>query len=200
MAKMKKLKILITASIVLFLVLFFASPYWVLHQINLAYLRNDAAALAQYIDFEKVRSSLKPQIQDRINRATHLEHLPAIMQQWGGQLSHALSEQAVSAAVNEQSIFLLLQGKDLKTALERSAAAQSIRPFVSGAQAGTASAAGLTENEIQPKEVIKVKTQAHYIGWNRFEVAVPNDAGLITRFEMRREQFSWRIVLIKLPN
>lgn len=196
MTKIKKLKILLTAAIALVLVLFFASPYWVLYQMNLAYHRNDAASLSKYIDFEKVRASLKPQIEDRINRAAHLEHLPEVMQQWGGKFSHILSEQAVNAAVNEQSIFLLLQGKDLKTSLEHSAAVQ---PLLSGAQTRESIAAEFTENGHQSKQKNKAKLQAHYISWNRFEVAVPNDAGFTTQVEMQRELFTWRISSIKLP-
>jgi hypothetical protein len=205
MTKTKKLKILLTATIALFLVLFFASPYWVLYQMNLAYQRNDAAALSKYIDFDKVRASLKPQIEDKINRAAHLEHLPEFMQQWGGKFSHALSEQAVNAAVNEHSIFLLLQGKDLKTALEHSAAAQVIQPLLSDTPAREATvakptAAEPTENVQPSKQNTQPTRQAHYIGWNRFEVAIPNDAGLIIQIEMQRELFSWRIVSIKMPN
>ena len=48
------------------LILFFASPYWVLYQINQAYQQNDAAGIAEYIDFDQVKKGLKLQIEHKL--------------------------------------------------------------------------------------------------------------------------------------
>lgn len=211
---MKAFKVFLASAVLLAVMAFFASPYWVLYQINQAYQRNDAAGIAKYIDFERVKQSLQPQIQQKIGQAAGLDHLPGALQKWGGQLSAAVSAQAVDAAVNERSIILLMQGKSLKESLQQSLAEYSAQD--------DASRSGTTTQQIVPEhppadhaampakememhnapaaEMLKPKLQAHYTGWNRFEIAAPNDSGKVARFELERSAFSWKMVAIILPN
>ena len=219
---MKALKIALAGMVMAALILFFASPYWVLYQMNRAYQQNDAAGIAKYIDFDQVKKSLKPQIEQKLNAAAGLEHLPGALQKWGHQLSSAISAQAVDAAVNERTIFLLMQGKGLKESLQQSltensaAMPESIHSLLAQ-QASAASQSEqieqhLAQSEIDAQETAgqsspdaqekrpKPKMRAHYTGLNRFEIAVPNDAGEITHVEMQRSNLSWKIVNIRLPN
>ena len=106
---MKALTSLIAGAVLAGASLFFASPYWTLRQINQAYQRNDAAGMAEYIDFAQVKASLQLQIQQRLQDAAGLEHLPEPLQPWGGRLSAALSARAADAAVNQQTLMLLMQ-------------------------------------------------------------------------------------------
>jgi hypothetical protein len=219
---MKALKFALAGMVMAALILFFASPYWVLYQINQAYQQNDAAGIAKYIDFDQVKKSLQPQIEQKLNAAAGLEHLPGALQKWGHQLSSAISTQAVDAAVNEHTIFLLMQGKGLKESLRQSltensaampesihnllaqqasAASQSekieqdlVQPEIDAQ--GTAEQSSLDAQEKRPKP----KMKAHYTGLNSFEIAVPNDAGEIMHVEMQRSNLSWKIVNIQLPN
>lgn len=219
---MKALKIALAGMVMAALILFFASPYWVLYQMNRAYQQNDAAGIAKYIDFDQVKKSLKPQIEQKLNAAAGLEHLPGALQKWGHQLSSTISAQAVDAAVNERTIFLLMQGKGLKESLQQSltensaAMPESIHSLLAQ-QASAASQSEqieqhLAQSEIDAQETAgqsspdaqekrpKPKMRAHYTGLNRFEIAVPNDAGEITHVEMQRSNLSWKIVNIRLPN
>ncbi len=219
---MKALKFALAGMVMAALILFFASPYWVLYQINQAYQQNDAAGIAKYIDFDQVKKSLQPQIEQKLNAAAGLEHLPGALQKWGHQLSSAISTQAVDAAVNEHTIFLLMQGKGLKESLQQSltensaAMPESIRNLLAQ-QASAASQSEKIEQDLAKPEMDaqgtaeqssldaqekrpKPKMKAHYTGLNSFEIAVPNDAGEITHVEMRRSNLSWKIVNIRLPN
>ena len=219
---MKALKFALAGMVMAALILFFASPYWVLYQINQAYQQNDAAGIAEYIDFDQVKKGLKLQIEQKLNAAAGLEHLPGALQKWGLQLSSAISAQAVDAAVNERTIFLLIQGKGLKESLQQSLAenSEAMPESIRGLLAQQASAASQSEKieqdlakpemdaqgtaeqsslDAQEKRP-KPKMKAHYTGLNSFEIAVPNDAGEITHVEMRRSNLSWKIVNIQLPN
>ncbi len=219
---MKALQIAVAVMVMVALILFFASPYWVLYQINQAYQQNDAAGIAKYIDFDQVKKSLQPQIEQKLSAAAGLEHLPGALQKWGHQLSSVISTQAVDAAVNEHTIFLLMQGKGLKESLQQSltensaAMPESIRNLLAQ-QASAASQSEKIEQDLAKPEIDalgtaeqssldaqekrpKPKMKAHYTGLNSFEIAVPNDAGEITHVEMRRSNLSWKIVNIQLPN
>jgi hypothetical protein len=219
---MKALKFALAGMVMAALILFFASPYWVLYQINQAYQQNDAAGIAKYIDFDQVKKSLQPQIEQKLSAAAGLEHLPGALQKWGHQLSSVISTQAVDAAVNEHTIFLLMQGKGLKESLQQSltensaAMPESIRNLLAQ-QASAASQSEKIEQDLAKPEMDaqgtaeqssldaqekrpKPKMKAHYTGLNSFEIAVPNDAGEITHVEMRRSNLSWKIVNIQLPN
>lgn len=168
---MKVFKSLLAGAVLFGAALFFASPYWTLRQIHQAYQRNDAAGMAEYIDFAQVKSSLQA--------AAGLEHLPEPLQPWGGRLS----ARAADAAVNEHTLMLLMQGKELKDAVNFDALlpAPPSRP----ASAPAAHPA---------------KVKAHYTGWSRFEIAVPAASGKFTRFEMARTGLHWKIVAVQLPD
>lgn len=185
---MKALTSLIAGAVLAGASLFFASPYWTLRQINQAYQRNDAAGMAEYIDFAQVKASLQPQIQQRLQDAAGLEHLPEPLQPWGGRLSAALSARAADAAVNQQTLMLLMQGKELKDAVDFDALlpAQDLAPPSRPASAAPAAN--------------QARVKAHYSGWNRFEIAVPADSGKLTRFEMARTGLHWKIVAVQLPD
>ena len=45
---------------------YFGSPYWTAYQMQQAAEAGDSAALAEHVDFERVRESLKPQARDRV--------------------------------------------------------------------------------------------------------------------------------------
>lgn len=184
---MKALKFLLAGAVLFGAALFFASPYWTLRQIHQAYQRNDAAGMAEYIDFAQVKSSLQPQIQRRLQAAAGLEHLPEPLQPWGGRLSAALSARAADAAVNEHTLMLLMQGKELKDAVSFGALlpAPDLAPPSRPASAPAAHPA---------------KVKAHYTGWSRFEIAVPAASGKFTRFEMARTGLHWKIVAVQLPD
>lgn len=218
---MKALKILLAGMAVLGLLIFAASPYWALYQINQAYQHNDAARMSQYINFAEVKASLKPQIQQKMNAAAGLEHLPEGLQPWGAQLSHSISSHAVDAAVNEQTIFLLMQGKGLKESIQLSLSKNreelsklllksTVLPDMHGDERAMNTPPKIREMaDVQPESSsgaqhpsakAKPRMHAHYTGWNSFEIAVPNDSGSMTRFKMQRSQLSWKITAIELPN
>lgn len=202
---MKALKFLIAGAVFIGAVLFFASPYWVLYQMNQAYQRNDAAGISKYINFPQVKSSLKPQIQQRMDAGAGLAHLPESLQKWGSQLSMAVSDHAVDALVNEHTILLLMQGKELKEAIGLNALlpTDGYQELKSRSSPPTA-AAPLFEPPLSSKQPAQVNNapqlKAHYVSWNRFKIAVPTASGNLTCFEMIRTGLSWKITSVELPN
>lgn len=201
---MKALKFWMIGILLLGLTLFFASPYWVLHQINQAYQQNNAAGISKYIDFERVKASLKPQIQQRMNVATGIEHLPPALQKWGHQLSSVLGDNVVDVVINEQTVLLLIQGKELKDAIRENTwgATEISNPLQTYTnQLTTAPQDDSLNNVIRGnQEHHQMKPKAHYIGWNRFEITVPTDSDKFTRVMMERAGVSWKITEVLLPD
>ena len=204
---MKALKFWVSGLILIGVVLFFASPYWVLYQINQAYQQNNAVGISKYIDFAQVKASLKPQIQQRMHTAIGIEHLPQALQKWGNQLNNVLGDQLIDVVMNEQTILLLMQGKELKEAigLNTRATKNNINDVLGLKNTLDAlSSLPIIESSLPEHLPTKVaspaKRKAHYTKWNQFDIVIPTDSGSATRVIMTRAGLSWKITAVLLPS
>lgn len=221
---MKKMTIFFSIIILCFMAIWFASPYWTLYQIKQAIDQNQADNLSQYIDYPRVRQSLKLQIQQQLNHKLGFDNSNNQLATWGVVLSEKLTEQLVDVAVNPQSIQLLMQGKALRDSIVISKK-EEISPFrnwlnkahdflnVDHSSQDDHSIAKMDSQN--PINIVDKKTednvnvdiskstknrnpqaQAHYLSLNQFEVIVPNDDGEQTHFIMQRNGLNWKIIKI----
>lgn len=204
---MKALKFWVSGLILIGVVLFFASPYWVLYQINQAYQQNNAGGISKYIDFAQVKASLKPQIQQRMHTAIGIEHLPQALQKWGNQLNNALGDQLIDVVMNEQTILLLMQGKELKEAigLNTRATKNNINDVLGlkntlDALSSLPNIESSLPEHLPTKVASPAKRKAHYTKWNQFDIVIPTDSGSATRVIMTRAGLSWKITAVLLPS
>lgn len=204
---MKALKFWVSGLILIGVVLFFASPYWVLYQINQAYQQNNAVGISKYIDFAQVKASLKPQIQQRMHTAIGIEHLPQALQKWGNQLNNVLGDQLIDVVMNEQTILLLMQGKELKEAigLNTRATKNNIKDVLGlkntlDALSSLPNIESSLPEHLPTKVASPAKRKAHYTKWNQFDIVIPTDSGSATRVIMTRAGLSWKITAVLLPS
>lgn len=204
---MKVLKFWVSGLILIGVVLFFASPYWVLYQINQAYQQNNAVGISKYIDFAQVKASLKPQIQQRMHTAIGIEHLPQALQKWGNQLNNVLGDQLIDVVMNEQTILLLMQGKELKEAigLNTRATKNNINDVLGlkntlDALSSLPNIESSLPEHLPTKVASPTKRKAHYTKWNQFDIVIPTDSGSATRVIMTRAGLSWKITAVLLPS
>lgn len=204
---MKALKFWVSGLILIGVVLFFASPYWVLYQINQAYQQNNAVRISKYIDFAQVKASLKPQIQQRMHTAIGIEHLPQALQKWGNQLNNVLGDQLIDVVMNEQTILLLMQGKELKEAIGvNTRATKNNINDVLGLKNTLDVLSSLPNIEpslpehLPTKVASPAKRKAHYTKWNQFDIVIPTNSGSATRVIMTRAGLSWKITAVLLPS
>lgn len=204
---MKALKFWVSGLILIGVVLFFASPYWVLYQINQAYQQNNAVGISKYIDFAQVKASLKPQIQQRMHTAIGIEHLPQALQKWGNQLNNALGDQLIDVVMNEQTILLLMQGKELKEAigLNTRATKNNINDVLGlkntlDALSSLPNIESSLPEHLPTKVASPAKRKAHYTKWNQFDIVIPTNSGSATRVIMTRAGLSWKITAVLLPS
>lgn len=204
---MKALKFWVSGLILIGVVLFFASPYWVLYQINQAYQQNNAVGISKYIDFAQVKASLKPQIQQRMHTAIGIEHLPQALQKWGNQLNNTLGDQLIDVVMNEQTILLLMQGKELKEAigLNTRATKNNINDVLGlkntlDALSSLPNIESSLPEHLPTKVASPAKRKAHYTKWNQFDIVIPTDSGSATRVIMTRAGLSWKITAVLLPS
>ncbi len=211
---MKKIKITFGLLITLFIICWFASPYWMLYQINQAIKNNQAGKISQYINYPAVKSSLKPQIHQQLNHKLGLENSKNPLAVYATKLTEKLSNQVVDVAVTPQAIALLLQGKQLKESIEIPQLDQIqmitqyfqqdnplIAPQASTVQKDTVENSTLEkstiEKNIQSKEHDS-KMTAQYVSMNSFAVTVPVGSFQKTRFIFQRHLFHWKMVEIIL--
>lgn len=204
---MKALKFWVSGLILIGVALFFASPYWVLYQINQAYQQNNAVGISKYIDFAQVKASLKPQIQQRMHTAIGIEHLPQALQKWGNQLNNVLGDQLIDVVMNEQTILLLMQGKELKEAigLNTRATKNNIKDVLGlkntlDALSSLPNIESSLPEHLPTKVASPAKRKAHYTKWNQFDIVIPTDSGSATRVIMTRAGLSWKITAVLLPS
>jgi len=217
---MKVLKYSFFVGLGLAILAYIISPYWVLYRIQQAYEHNQAGKISQYIDYDAVKVSLKPQLEQRFQHYMGGDALPPSLQKWQVKLSHTFSDYALDMVLNPQTMMLLMQGKTLSDLIQKQdllgaksvlGSAQQVwheaRSIQDTEKKGLHALSTVDERAQVPKAVEQARSrpQAHYTGWNRFEVIVPHEAEpnmqaeKSTRFIMQRRGLSWKIIAVQLP-
>ena len=165
------MKALIAIAAVLVLGYLIAAPYLTAYQIQRAADAGDSAAVAEHIDFDSVRESLRPQLQGRVSAAAAEaagdDPLAAAL---GGAAGRALTDHAVDATVTPEGIARLMRGE----ANPDGAVAQRM------------------EN---------VEASAGYRSLNRFAVVLTDAAsGNEVELIFERRGLGWKVTEIQLPD
>ncbi|OTG64800.1 DUF2939 domain-containing protein [Acinetobacter silvestris] len=200
---MNKVKIGFSLCILVCIALFFASPYWMLYQINQAIEQNQAGEISEYIDFPSVRASLKPQVNMLLRQKLGIEHPDHPLEVYATQLTDHFSEQVVDVAVTSQSIVLLMQGKQLKESIklpkfDRYNKVYNLLFNPTHSQKMIANETTATEPLNTKNQVDQPQYQAHYLSLNTFEVIVPTTNVQQTRFIFQRHFLQWKLTKIDL--
>lgn len=182
---------------VLILMTWIASPYWMLYQLKQAYQQQQPEKISSYVDYQQVRSSLKPQIEKAL-----LLHLQTGKKQesqgWygiiRGILDTQISQKILDTFVSEKMIQLLMQGKQLSEMIPHFEEKQERRSAQNMLQANSI----IYKNEQSEKKDHKVSYQAHYLSPNRFAVALTRQDGKQTKFIFNRHGWQWKMTSIDL--
>lgn len=157
-----------------------ASPYIAVYQIRQAAKARDADALERYIDFPRVRESLKEQINAKVMATAATELADNPFAAFGMAFAGAMVDRLVSAAVTPAGLAEMMKGE---------------KPKLKGASqpAGSAPKAPAMREPLSDAEM-------GYQGFSRFVVSVPSkDGSGPVRFILTRSGLSWQVSDVKIP-
>lgn len=220
---MKKFFGVVVVALVLLVGWFFASPYYTVYQLKQAYDSYDADIISQHIDFSRVQSDLKQQLQPvLIKKVQNLTQSPFAkllnVQVDETAMVEKLVNQAVDNGVTPQTIKTLLttQGRvsnlDNNVKLLGGLTAVAMDKIKLDPETLAYLATAENRDELNQKLLAQVKASnpatgsnpntkptAHYCGIDCFEVQTQVQGYPLT-MEMARQGFAnWQIVKIKLP-
>lgn len=192
---MRKISYFLSFLVMLSLVLWLASPYWMLYQIHQAIEQNQAAKISKYIDFPQVQASLEPQIQQKIIQAIGLQNNPTWLGRLGEDMSEKIAHQVAQTLLTPESIMLFMQGKQLKETvrlpkLSVNNTVEKILPFEK--QASDQFLSVKNTQSLTTVNINQVKT--HYISLNTFQVIVPTFSSKETKFIFKRHYIKWKLI------
>lgn len=177
----KKQKILLAIVLALLLILLgfvAAGPYLAINGIRNVVASGDYGQLWRFVDFERLRESVRPQIQAKIaggivDRVGRNETSEAI-----GGVTALIAEPAIDAMVSPVGVATLLHG----SALVRRAK-------------GEREADGTVRAE-DPLE----RAETHYRSLSTFTATVRNAEGQPVVFEFSRQGLAWKLTGMRLPH
>lgn len=176
----KKLKWILAILIGLLLALFAyaaAGPYLAVNGIRNLIANKEYGELWRFVDFERLREDLRPQVQERIARGI-LGHVgPGKTGDVVGEITAMVAKPAIDAMVSPQGIATLLTG----SALARD-------------MAGKGEADGRTR-AVDPLEGAKTRFESASL----FTATVANVEGKPVVFEFHRDGLSWKLAGLRLP-
>lgn len=190
---MKKRIVMLGLPIVLCVMAWLASPYWMMYQLKQAYEQNQAEKISAYIDYRAVKESLKPQMNAAwfANDLRQGEH-PAWQHLIADYLSEPINNAILDRVVTPQTLILLLQGKQLAQSLKHETQDQSATIM----QANMSQSASDVSSALSSSEL---KYHAGYRDLNHFVIYVSHLQGADTQFIFSREGgWHWKMTSIDL--
>ena len=176
----KKLKWTLAALAVLLLALLAfvaAGPYLAINGIRNVVASGEYGELWRFVDFDRLRESLKPQIQDKIVRGLMDRLGPSGSADTIGGVTSVIAEPAIDAMVSPTGVATMLRG----TALARS---------ISGDTG--------PDGKARPVDPLK-DASTRYESLSLFTATVDNAEGKPVVFEFSRDGLSWKLTGIRLP-
>ena len=182
-----KKKIAVPASLAAIVlgILYFASPYWGLHQMRRAVESNDAVYISDHVDFPQLRESLKATFKTHMAKEVAKEDADGF-EALGAALGAMMIDPMVDAMVTPEGLIAMMQGKDLDE-IQNSPKGSSGNP----------------QSPVTTDEQMNV-TKMGYEKLNRFVVKVadpsegPSDKNSLTLLFLRSGLFSWKLAGIRL--
>lgn len=218
--KIKHIGFSVLLIVVLLCASWIASPYWASYRVHSALKNNDAALLAQYIDFPAVRASLKPQVEQQLEQRLGVKETEGLLGQVQQQGVEWLSHNIVDWIVSPTGILLILQGKagyeselwqatnryiqQFSRPLEKTLASlwHSSKQWLKGEDT-----AQPLETAKQPLPTLAVtantpqhipKFQTHY-GLQQFQLDVPYENQQVqVQMQRQNNSWSWKITAVYL--
>lgn len=154
-----------------------AGPWLAINGIRNVVASGEYGELWRFVDFERLRASLKPQIQDRIVRGLMDRLGPGGTADTIGGVTSVIAEPAIDAMVSPTGVATLLRG----TALARSI----------GGDTGP-------DGKARPVDPLK-DAKTDYQSLSLFTATVQNAEGKPVVFEFSRDGLSWKLTGIRLP-
>lgn len=176
----KKLKWILAVAIGLLLALFAyaaAGPYLAVNGIRNLVTNKQYGELWRFVDFERLREDLRPQVQERIARGI-LGHVGT------SETGKVVSE--VTAMVAKPAIDAMVSPQGVATLLTGSALAREM--------AGTIDAGGRAQ-AVDPLQGAKTRFESASL----FTATVANAEGKPVVFEFHRQGLSWKLAGLRLP-
>lgn len=174
----KKLKWALALLIALLLALLAyvaAGPYLAVNGIRHLVASGQYGELWRFVDFDRLRESLRPQLQERIARGLIDRVGPGETAQTVGNVTALIAQPAIDAMVSPTGIATLLQG----SALVRQAA-------------------GKANGEAHAIDPLK-DAETGYVSPSLFTATVRNAEGKPVVFEFRRSGLDWKLAGLRLP-
>lgn len=171
-------------SIALALVLSaYASPYWVLSRMRAAVEARDSAALARYVDFPRLRDSVKIGVMRRLGADGALAESRANpFAAFGRAMALAVIDPVVDAAVSPAGVAAMLAAGDIR-----------VQPMNERREDPAAAPAPAAD---PPRE--KLNYDLSYRTWNQVVVERADGGGV--RFVLDRSGvWSWKLVGVEQP-
>ncbi|WOE31343.1 MULTISPECIES: DUF2939 domain-containing protein [unclassified Acinetobacter] len=192
---MKKFFKICIALIIILILYWFVSPYWVLYQVSRAIEKNQTEQLIQYIDFPKVRESLEIQVNQKINQELARNH---VLTQ--DMIAHGLQQLMIKplldATITPEMIMLVMQGKLLTDRSSQQIAVLSGLWLSKTSQLDQSDASSeIVANDGENKVEI---TQARFDTWNQFHVRIVLHQHYPLEVILQPEAGQWKIVKLMI--
>jgi len=157
-----------------------AGPFMTINAIRAAIQAQDAAAIAEHVDFPAVRSSLKAQVEDYLARRAGPDTQASLMGSIALRLASGASGGVVDAAATPAGLAVLLQGRDFWHRL------------------GDLREGGSPYTPPLPRDPLE-GAQYRFDSTSRFTATVRNADGDPVVFVLTRQGLAWKVSDVRLP-
>jgi hypothetical protein len=154
-----------------------AGPYLTIGAIKTGIVENDAELLADNIEFPTLRQNLKEQLNSAVMRSAAKEADDNPLGVLFAGLASSLVDGLVDNFVTPSALASVMEGREPPTESTRSTRSPSTAD----------------------REELFRDARMTYDSLNKFSVWVPNDAGGETRFVLKRDGLSWKLVNMVIP-
>ena len=161
---------------------YFGSPYWTLKQMRDAAVARDAETVAEYVDFEGVRSSLKEQLNAKMaaemarQRGQNADNPFGAM---GAMLAGGIVNQLVDAVVTKEGVRqMMIAGRPLNPDTRQSAREDS-KPADwtitrNGFSQFTLTVKPESDQPVDPKHIVHLVFERDGLSWRLHEIRLPD--------------------------
>jgi hypothetical protein len=177
---MKKWIALVLIALVLLLGWVAAGPFMTIHAIRQAIQAQDAAALAEHVDFPSIRASLKAQVDDYVVRRAGPEAQSSLLGSIALRLASGATGPLVDAAATPAGLAVLLEGRNFWQRLDGSRGGDS---------------AYVPAPPRDPLDGAQYRFQSP----SRFTATVRNADGDPVVFVLTRQGLAWKVSDVRLP-
>ncbi len=168
-----------------------AAPWLTAYQISDAVDRRDSVALAEQVEFDSVRQSLKQQLNSRVLRELGTDNKQNPFAALGASLANMMVDGLLDTYMTPAGIERLMRGETPAPGIP-----ESSPPLPSGNEVGHGPDA--TESQPERKKLFS-DARMGYQTLDRFVVTVTDEKGREADFVLSRRGLDWKLTAIVLP-